>query len=460
MACKISLSGARLLLLPTILILVTSSAQADTSLARKVRNFIKKQANNGTLISKLPIISRAVNTRKVSKANINQTSSIPPLLVEIPQTSIKELFWAPGVIDDINSGSPSQNSCNQFFGGQNDGESAGNGACHLAQNLAFSFQSALEGANSFCYLQKMGNAPVGVTVVGAPTVKKALIPYNDTNSKLIKMQVTGFNDGNGGSGPKTVFLELFGKETNQENKNLYEHKLAFCNDSDNVEGIERAVIKKNLEYTLQSLSSIPGEGSHLSSISSKITLQNDKKLVFNPNTDKEVYLSSLGGGCSSRKVYMFLKNGKIKQKSREDCPSNLRKSYSIMRYTGTSITSLRFREGATKDENFETITEFRGSRYVSAPANTEFNENLSEVDVSTDPFYSGAPTIDTSELNTFNCARTDIDATITVNLNNEELQDHVSVCENRGLEGMDFCREDSEVNNADQNFHALCNNAP
>lgn len=460
MVSKSCISRARVLFLPILLFLATGSAQAEISLAQKIRNYIKKQANQGTLLFKLPLLSKAVNTRKTSQANINQTSGTPPLLIDIPETSIKNLFWAPGVIDDLNSGSPSQNSCNQFFGGQGDGQSAGNGACRLAQNLGFSFQAALEGANSFCYLQKMGNAPAGVTVNGASSVKKALVPFDDTATKLVRIQVTGFNNGGGGNNSRNIFLGIAGKETNKNNNNLYEHSLFICNDNDVAEGLERAVIKRNLEYTISNLGSRPGQGTNSSLISSKVTLDGDSKLAFNSNTDKDVSLASLGGGCTSRKVYMFLKNGKITQKSREDCSSNLRKSYSIMRYTGANIKSLRFREGATKDENFETITEFRSGRYVSAPTNNEFNDDLQIVDIPSDPFYVAPPTINTSELDSFDCTRTDFDASITVNMNNEQLKEHVDSCENRALEGMDFCRNDSAVDNADQNFHSQCSNAP
>ncbi len=160
--------------------------------------------------------------------------------------------------------------------------------------------------------------------------------------------------------------------------------------------------------------------------------------------------------CSSREVLMTFKNGKIKQKAHQICGGRERVAYSVLKYTGQSIKTLRFKEGAQKDLYRTISTEFRDDRYVSAPYNTEFNYDLAQVDLNTDPFYSQFPTIDTSILTTFSCNRVDQDVTIYMDFSNSNLSNHTASCQNRGLNGMEFCRGDAEVNSAETVFYGQC----
>lgn len=431
-----------------------STAIAAPKTSTQVKKFLRTQAKAGKLLQKLPLASKAVNTKKKAGASILDTSGTPPLLVNIPDSSIKNLFWSNGVIDGLNATPSDSASCNQFFGSSIDGESAGNGACYLAQNVGYSFQTVLESASSFCYMQKMSTAPAGVTITGANSVYEALRPKSDVTEKIIKASITGFPGE--GAGSQTIFFVIPGQATNVTDFNIYRHKLYFCNGTTPI-GKEEAIIKNNLEYSLFQINKSGGFGTFSSTVKSRITLDENNKIIFNPSTDKEVSMAGLGGFCTYNKAEMTIKAGKIKQKSMDDCGGpEPRKAYSVLRYTGTSIQTLRFQEGGNKDNFGTTITEYRDTRYVSSPNNTEFNSDLSLVNFNTDPFFDGAPVLDTADFEAFDCSRTDADATITMNFANPQLLAHTVSCNDRSLSGMNFCREDPEVASAEAAAYGIC----
>ncbi len=437
------------------LFLIQSNSDAAPKTPKEVRKYLKTQANAGKLLAKLPLASKAVNTRRRAGASILETSGTPPKLVEIPSTSIKNLFWSDGLIDSLNAGILPENGCQDFFGSSTDGRSAGNGACYLAQNVGYSFQTVLESAASFCYMQKMSTAPAGVSVSGASSVNNAMAPNSGTEDKIVKATITGFPE-EGGPTDQTIFFVIPGKGANITNGNLYAHTLYFCNGGTAV-GKETAVIKNNLEYSISAINQHGAEGTFASTVASKITLDDNNRIIFNPATDKDVTMASLGGYCSYSKSEMTLAAGKIKQKSLDDCGGpEPRRSYSVMRYTGTSVQTLRFKEGGAKDNYSSVITEYRDTAYVSAPTNTEFNSDLSEVDLNSDSFYSSAPTLNTDDLAGFDCNRTDNVATITMDFSNPNLQAYTANCNDRSLNNMDFCRLDPEVNNAENYAFAHC----
>lgn len=442
--------------LPLFIILATLLAYAGISFATPasaaLAKYIKFLVNRGTLIAKLPPATNSVSIKRAKASfNAQDVTGTPPALVSLKNLSLKNMFWQDGVIDDINGGSPSTNSCQQYPGKQVDGESAGQFACYLAQDLARSFEIALKGENTFCYLRKMISAEEGVTVSGASSVAKALAPNKDNTPKLVKVEISGMPIG----GNPDIFFVISGQATNKANNNYYEHSLFFCEGGANPIRYENGKISKNFVYQVHSIDADPSHGDSTSLISSKIALV-DGKLIFNPNADKEISAASSGHSCTYAELSATFKNGKIKQKSNSLCSGNQRASYSVLKYAGQTVNALRFREGAVKTQGFTNITEFREDRYVSAPQNAEFNSDLTQVDIGSDPFYASPPNIDKSILNTFDCTRTDQDATIFMDFSNQYLDEYTASCKDKSLQDMNFCRQDSDLSQAENNFHTVC----
>ncbi len=436
--------------LVSITFFVTLSQAATPSAISK---YIKSLVNRGTLIAKLPPASNSVALRKkASLVSGLEVIGTPPTLISLKNSSLKEMFWSNGVIDDINSGAPSPYACQQYLGRAVDGESAGQTACYMSQDLARSFEIALKGENTFCYMQKMITATDGVTVSGARSVEAALTPNKDDSPKIVKIEITGQQDG----GNQNLFFVIAGRAANRAQGKLYEHSLFFCDGGANPKRYEHTQISKDLIYEVYTLDSTGAHGDSESTISAKLAVVNDK-LTFNQSIEKEISVSRVGDPiCNFAELDVSLKNGKIKQKSNSFCAGNHRSAYSVLKYGGQSVSTLRFKEGAVKAPLFTAITEFRNDRYVSAPNNAEFNADLTEVDLTTDPFYASGPTVDTSILGTFNCNTTELAATILMDFSNQYLSDYTASCKNKILDRMDFCRNDSDLNNAENNFHSHC----
>jgi len=434
--------------------LLALTLTADPVFAKpSAKKTIRALVTKGGILKKLPLAGRAVAKKKSSTVSSLTVSGTPPLLSGLPEQSLKNVFWEAGLVDDMNDGNPSENACNTFNGGSQDGQSAGLGACYLAQNVGFSFETILSSATSFCYMQKMQTAPDGVTVSGAATVAAALTPPSGNAIKLTKVVVTGFP----GEGSSEIFIELPGKGQNIINGNIYKHTLYFCDGETTPGSLERATIKNNLDYLMETLGNEDGS-EFFSNISSKITVDSNGKLIFNPNAARDVDISFIQGGDSFFKGNLIIANNKIKNKTFDSFGDSQRKAYTVAKYTGNSIQTLRFTEGATKDDNFSVITEYRDSFYAAAPNNAEFNADLAAVDLESDTFYVSAPTIDVSELSDFDCDTAVAGATITMDFSNPALVEFTASCEQNRLEGMNFCRNDSEVNTAHFNSATQCFN--
>jgi len=306
-------------------------------------------------------------------------------------------------------------------------------------------------------MQKMTNAPAGVTFSGTDSISAALTPNSDSVEKVVKVVIGGFSEGEG-SIDQNIFFVIPGRDTNAENGNLYQHSIYFC-DGSTATGKEVATIKKNLSYIISSINRNMWFTEELfaSSISSKITIDSNGRLIFDPSSEKLITMESTGGFCEYIKGEMTLNNGKILQKTLEACGDfGERAAVTAMRYTGNSVDTLRFQEGGSKDAFGTFITEFRDTRYVSAPDNVEFNEDLATVNLEEDEFYTTLPVIDPDAFQTFDCDREDADVTINMDFSNPELAEHTAGCETRGLDNMDFCRGDEAVSGAEQAAYGMC----
>jgi hypothetical protein len=431
---------------------------AEAAPRKEVRKAVRQKVKAGNIFKSVPSNKRAVKTKNTNSATLPvysmtgsyaATSGTPPTLVSIAEIGIKNLFWSNGVIDGIvSNGVPNEGQCSQFFGAAGDGQSAGYPACNLAQNVAQTFEIITQGETSICLMRAVTKAQSGVSVGSGASLTEALTPNSDTSTKLVKVVFAGF-PGGGGPGQPGIFFEISGEETNKGNGNLYEQKMYFCQGTANPLGREHWVIKRDLTYTSSQLFDQPGVISFESSISSKLNLDSDGKIIFDPFDDKVLNAALVGDGigCDYNKVEMVFENKKIYQKVLDNCFGSPQPSYSVIRYSGTSMNNLRFIEGGAKDAFVQTITEFRDDRYVAAPNNEEFSQDLAPITFSED-FYNQAPVIDTSDVENFDCNRIDIDETITVDLTNPALIGKVMTCQGAVYSDLDFCRSDDDVNTA------------
>src|SRR6185295_6641330 len=78
---------------------------------RKLRKLLRRKG-----LAKLPSVAGALAARtgKHRRGTAAVVTGTPPALVSIPDASVKDLFWRPGVVDAIAGGTASPEQCSEF----------------------------------------------------------------------------------------------------------------------------------------------------------------------------------------------------------------------------------------------------------------------------------------------------------------------------------------------------------
>lgn len=439
---------------------------------RVVIKAMKKQIAKKGLVAAPPVDqSLKAQKKKKKKRSVRISSDLnsaavsgqPPLLVEMPQIGPKNIFWRDGVIDALASQSPEPSQCSEFFFGENDGDSGGMGACHMAETVGRSFQSILESQSSSCYMKNFpteANVAAGAVAVRSGElpeggITKLFAPPAGDSARLVKVNVTGEQEG-----AQTVFIRVASQGQNSAAGNMYEAKLWFCSGSDqNPNGSDSMVISKNGQMIVSNVSEdLFSEDAriHSSEVKGVLTMQGNR-VVFDASKARTAQLASVeqNGRYFVTNLSITAAN-KIFLKARENREDGLSRRYVISRFSGNGADSLRFLEGAFAEDNdhfsFLGATEYRGSYYASAP-DSALIEEADAFDFDTDEFFSEAPPSGEFSVDESCSATADIE--IDMDMSHPVLQASVSECR-PALENMHFCFDDQEVRAAEQGFFSAC----
>ena len=99
------------------------------------------------------------------------------MLADIPNMSIKNLFWRPNVVDAIAYGTPTQSQCDEFHSSSIDGASGGYGACNMAENVGHAMQQLLDSEGTLCHMKNFPT--VANFKSGSVTIQKGVLPQKD-----------------------------------------------------------------------------------------------------------------------------------------------------------------------------------------------------------------------------------------------------------------------------------------
>lgn len=455
--------------------------KVDNKASKALKNACKALLASPNLqsagLSKLPSPATLLSA-KSSSASSSDVSGTAPLLVDIPG-QVKNTFWRSGVIEAINAGTPTSEQCNEFFAGSADGQSGGMIGCYMTQNVGYSFQSILQSGTSLCYMK---NAPTDANLqAGGISIQSGSLPDGQVSkifsvpsgaaSRIIEVQVSGKSDDHGNNGNdnnedgpargQTIFIKIDSQSDNTKNGNQYAFTLWQCHGGANPSGFERTEVTSSGQFHSTSI-----EASDRGNFSSEITAflkQSGDSLVYDLSKDRRAVANSQDSehGFSFKSDIVVTSDNLILSKVYDIFGEHVRKAYGVSEFSGSSISSLRFLQGSYKEDSqqfgenhsFNGAIEYRDSNYAAAPSNALLSD-LNDVDTSSDGFYSSAPSVsvDTSDLS---CSA-QADLVITMDMSNSALAASVSSCEGERLDGMDFCRSDSEVNSAEQRFFELC----
>lgn len=422
-------------------------------------------------LSDLPSVSevaRAANTEPLTSQTVSGT---PPPLREIPEVGAKEVFWSTGVVDRLAANTPTQDDCNQFFGGTADGESGGLAACFMTQNVGYSFENLLQSGTSLCYMKGISDSTLGedggVTVVEGSlpgdTISRVFSPSSN-GARLVNVAVSGFPD-NGPpeesttleNGTMDIYIRVFAQSENVRNGNQYEVELFHCNpESGTVEEYENIEIRTNGQY----LSKARYRDDGVAFIKGWLT-RNGSALVFDPAKEREITFISLGEGTGFGSNVIFTAENTIKTKHFDRSQEGeARRSYSVSSFSGSSMNDLRFLAGAYQDEKegspgdgFQACVEYRDNFYAASPDSSLCSE-AQEVSLESDTFFT---TLEEQEVVVpeFDCANPEPDLVISMDFSKSSTGALAEECEAGRLNNMDFCRSD-DISSAENNFLAQC----
>ncbi len=448
----------------------SSPAKAAASAKKKLKQSIKKYG-----LAKLPSASKLVAKKKKKTAKAlaynfaAASSATPPTLLSISQSPIKDIFWAPNIVDEIVGGSPSQASCSQFYAGTQTGDSGGIGACHMAESVGFSFASILESQSSLCYMKNFptqGNLNSGgVSVVSGELpsggITKLFAPPTGSSARTVKVNVTGApgggGEGEGGGGPETIYIKVYSQTENQASSNMYKADLWFC-ASGTATGYDRLTIKNSGQFLSENAGS-DGGGNHALQVGGFLT-SNGNNLIWDTSKTRSSVLKSEHDGGYFLSDITILPSNIIKIKNKDDFGGGSRKGYVQTSFSGSDIEGLRFLRGAFienfgggPDSGFAGATKY-GDGYYQHDSASPFEDDVLSIDFDADSFYSqSAP--DAPDVSGLDCSPT-VEVEINMDMNNSSVMASVQECDIRDLQHMHFCHDDPEVAQADQNFASVC----
>lgn len=397
-------------------------------------------------------------------------SGTPPKLVDIPSISVKDLFWLSGVVDAIASGSASQSQCRQFFSSTTDGDSGGLGACQMAEGVGHSFEALLNAETSLCFMKNM---PTKANLrAGGITLVKGKFPDNDVTQifapgdkgRLVKVNTPQFQ---GRGRAEEIYIKVPSSSQNRAKKRLYMVQIYFCpSGQETPRGYNTITVSDGglLSITLANGSDPFGGGAnvltargYLTYSSGAPTWDNKRERSSSLEVDREEN--------NFKASFSISEDDLLTQKFRNSFGERLSKVYSISRFSGTSTSDVSFLEGAytgldqfgAASHEYSGATEFRASYYAAAPANS-LVDDVAAIDIPTDSFFGSEAEVevDTSSLSC--TAKSDIE--LTMNGDNDTLEAALQPCFKREFERIEFCRNDSTIQQALRNFRSVCSAGP
>ncbi len=281
-----------------------------------------------------------------------------------------------------------------------------------------------------------------------------------SSSRLVRI-VAGFGDEQ-----SNIYLRIYSSGENSGSGDRYRANMWFCEGNQNSpqEVVQMRFLGTD-QFTVTSWNSSTEspQGAALSEVSGFLN-RSGNSYVFDTSRARAVESSYLTDDNSIRwSSSMTIGNDNIIRSKVWGIfgSSENRKSYSLMRFSGSSATTLRFEAGAYKDsfiQNAQTFgntvgSEYREPTYLSAPA-VSLITDLADVDLTTDPFFLTTPSI-SFDLTPFSCSATP-NVELSMQMTHPAIAPIQALCEGEQLRDMNFCNSNSTVTAAQERWFSVC----
>jgi hypothetical protein len=422
-------------------------------------------------MKRLPASQSAVRSKRKKKNRLALTytgravSGEPPRLIDI-SSDPANIFWQSGHVDAIANGGATPDQCNTFWAGNNDGESAGFGACNMAEGLGRALELAAEGGTSLCYMKSFPSQEN--LEAGGLSLVSGSLPDNDVTKifspgqepRIIRVDIAGFpsfGEEEEGEQDHSIFIRVSPKADTF----FYKAELWFCDgigQSAAVSGTDVIEIENSGRITSRNENTGPGGEAFYSEFEGFLRPAKGGALQY----DKDRPRTAEAGFASNQdsfKVEMELKGRQVELKTRSGGGDAPFLNSAIMRFSGNSPEEVRFRDGAFNsifngDDGLSGTAEWRDTYYAAAPESPLVNKVQSQEEMSADSFFQSGP--DTNfDFSAYSCGVTP-DIHVSLDFSNQTLLASVADCQPQTFRNLDFCFGNSAISTAQQEFSNSC----
>jgi len=377
-----------------------------------------------------------------STLNIRAVSGTPPTLNELGFAEATEIYFVPGVTSRLIDGNPNESDCRQVFTSSVDGESGGMAACRAAQNVGEAMGTALQSETTLCYMKSFPKAAavdrrVASVISGAlPSGGwTALFDTPEARDRIIRISLPSEGESS------EIYFRVKSASSNLSAGYQYRAEFYACEGGATPQEAQTISIRSDNTYAIESVGLGDG-GSFRSAVSGRVRAEGSR-IVFDTSAARTAETSFVQPEAgNSFKSEVQIGEGRITNKHFAIHGSELNKGFSIAGYSGDSMSTLRFLEGAFKEQfsrqsysfAFLGAVEYRDIGYRAAPG-SELVLGLPEA--LDDEFYLNPPAAPT--LSTFNCNNTRADVSIALNFESARMQQVAASCEGNRFESRGFC---------------------
>ncbi len=442
-----------------------ASSAAKSACSRLIKPGALKNYGLDDLPASEAVVAANTNVNSIRNRRplgIQSVSGTPPTIAEIVAAGSENTFWAPGIVNAISSGTPTNDQCNDFFNTSDDGGSGGFLACYMTEGTAYSVSQVAQAGTSLCYMRGFPTQAVlddgGVALVSGSLpdddISKVFNTPAGSSPRVVKVS---------GAGESTIFIKIYSAAQNVRAGNQYGFDIWFCEDGETEpQEYERTRVSAGGEYISSSANFHEGQ-SKFAGVTRAFLRSSGGALAIDSTRTRTAQFSGEFNNGSFKSSLSINGNNELHTKVYDihEGGGEPRKAYSIARFAGSGLSGLQFFEGAYKDSSsggnnggLSGAVEFRDSYYVAAPS-SEYLADLEEVNFSTDAFYASAPSV-SADGSSFSCSQ---EPTVELSLDMESsaMMAVAEACEGDRFDGEEirFCRS-TVLEQAQQDYGAYC----
>lgn len=384
---------------------------------------------------------------------LKAVSGTPPLLSALGTGTNADTYFWNGLISTINTaGQATDAQAEQFWGVSTAaGAPGGEISCRMAQSTGYTMENIIRSGTSLCYMKNMPNVISAASITDNSGLGLTAANFFDqlAADKLIKVNVSGEEN----FGNQDIYIKVYG--TNSVGSDVYRVDLWFCGDGavGNANQYQQiSVTKSTGALTIADTGSMSWGGdtqTFATSVSGTISVSGDTA-VFDPTASRTASFTFDSSQFGTMKSALTVSSDNYitaKEYSNfGDGGGCINKIYSKAGFSGTSMSTLRFREAGLKAANtctgqaeysFNGGSEFSDTYYAAANSSALATEVASFVFAS-DSFFASAPAAPTIDTSSYSCVQSP-DVEVAMDMSDATIGAVATTCEGKMVSNMSFC---------------------